>query len=318
MSVLAGLALMCGAPRADATEPSEGNAAAAESLFQDARKLIEAKRYAEACPKLVASHKLAPAVGTVLNLADCYERAGLNASAWARFHEAIALAQRLGRADREQTARERAERLDPRLIRLLITTHENNLEVTLDGTVLDSAALGSAIPVDPGRHVVEATANGRVPFRAVIEVSDAVHTPRVDVPTLSVMPKPVIATAPPVVPGKDTSSNGNGQRYVSYALLGVGLAGVAVGTVFGLRTASKWNDAKDHCSGTLCDDEGATLTQQAKNNGLVSTIAFVAGGVLLAGGAVLFFTAPSRKPAAKQASFYMGLGAGSAFVGGSF
>ena len=95
-------------------QTSEANAAAAESLFQEARRLAEAKRLGEACPKFLASHKLAPGVGTLLNLADCYEKNGQIASAWARFHEAIALAQRVNRADREKIARDRAEKLEPR------------------------------------------------------------------------------------------------------------------------------------------------------------------------------------------------------------
>src|SRR3954468_15828144 len=177
------IAATAGEARAD---PSEGSAAAAESLFQEARKLMDAKRYGEACPKLAASHKLAPAVGTLLNLADCYEKAGQIASAWVRFHEAIALAQRLGRADREKTAKERADKLEPRLIKLTLSGRESGLEVKLDGNVLDPAVLGTAIPIDPGKHTVDASAKGKKPYSTTIDATERAKSPTVEIPILEV------------------------------------------------------------------------------------------------------------------------------------
>jgi hypothetical protein len=304
-------------------EPSEGGAAAAESLFQEARKLMDAKRYSEACPKLVASQKIAPAVGTLLNLADCYERAGQLASAWARFHEAIALAQRLGRPDREKTARERADKLEPRLIKLTIVSPEKNVDVKLDGNVLDAAALGTAVPVDPGKHAIEATAKGKKAFTTTVDVSDRARSPSVEIPALDVDPE--------ASPSKNGSGSGSGssgdtkaaeeqtgaggtQRIVSYAALGLGGVGVVIGVIFGLRTSSIWNDAKTHCTGLECDRTGVTLATDAKNAGTVSTISFVAGGVLLAGGAVLFFTAPKgsarSSSSGKQSEPRLGVGVG--------
>ena len=304
-------------------EPTEGGAAAAESLFQEARKLMDAKRYSEACPKLVASQKIAPAVGTLLNLADCYERAGQLASAWARFHEAIALAQRLGRPDREKTARERADKLEPRLIKLTIVSVEKNVDVKLDGNVLDAAALGTAVPVDPGKHAIEATAKGKKAFTTTIDVSDRTRSPSVEIPALDADPE---ASQPKSgsgagsgssgdtkVPDEQTGSGGT-QRIVSYVAMGLGGVGVVVGVIFGLRTSSIWTDAKTHCTGLECDRTGVTLATDAKNAGTISTISFVAGGVLLAGGAVLFFTAPSgsakSSSSGKQSEPALGVGVG--------
>jgi hypothetical protein len=304
-------------------EPSEGGAAAAESLFQEARKLIDAKRYSEACPKLVASHKLAPAVGTLLNLADCYEKAGQLASAWARFHEAIALAQRLGRPDREKTARDRADKLEPRLIRLTIVTLEKDSEVKLDGNVLDSAVLGTPVPVDPGKHAIEASAKGKKPFTTTIDVSDRVRTPSVEIPALDVDPEATKASAAAANADKpapeDKGGDGSGQRIASYVLMGVGVVGLGVGTVFGLKTSSTWADAKTHCTGLECDRTGVLLATDAKNAGTVSTIAFIAGGALLAGGAVLFFTAPKGPAkAGSSGDMRVGVGLGSVSMQGSF
>jgi hypothetical protein len=304
-------------------EPTEGGAAAAESLFQEARKLMDAKRYSEACPKLVASQRIAPAVGTLLNLADCYERAGQLASAWARFHEAIALAQHLGRADREKTARERADKLEPRLIKLTIVSPEKNVEVKLDGNVLDAAALGTAVPVDPGKHTIEATAKGKKTFSTTVEVSDRSRSPSVEIPSLDADPEASQSKSGSGSGGgssgdtkapEDQPGEGGTQRIVSYVAMGLGGVGIAVGAIFGLRTSSIWNDAKTHCTGLECDRTGVTLATDAKNAGTVSTISFVAGGVLLAGGAVLFFTAPSgsAKPSSsgKQSEPRIGVGVG--------
>src|SRR4051812_46143375 len=83
-----------------------GDKATAEALFADGRKLMAAGNYAAACPKLAASQRLDPGVGTMLNLADCYERVGQTASAWAEFREAISAARAAGSKEREQLARD--------------------------------------------------------------------------------------------------------------------------------------------------------------------------------------------------------------------
>ena len=299
-------------------EPSEGGSAAAESLFQEARKLMDAKRYGEACPKLVASHKLAPAVGTLLNLADCYERAGQLASAWVRFHEAIALAQRLGRTDREKTAKERADKLEPRLIKLTITGREPGLEVKLDGNVLEATVLGTPVPVDPGKHTIDASAKGKKPFSTTVDVTDRARSPSVEIPALeaeadtkTVTP----ATSPIENPPVDTRSSGSTQRVLGLVGMGLGGAGLVIGSIFGLRTSSKWSEAKEHCTGIDCDRTGVELAAQAKNAGTVSTISFIAGGVCLVGGGILFFTAPSTS---KKSDVNVGLGLGNLTVRGSF
>jgi hypothetical protein len=317
-------------------EPSEGGAAAAESLFQEGRKLMDAKRYSEACPKLVASQKIAPAVGTLLNLADCYERAGQLASAWARFHEAIALAQHLGRPDREKTAKERADKLEPRLIKLTIVSQEKDVEVKLDGNVLDAAALGTAVPVDPGKHAIEATAKGKKAFTTTVDVSDHARSPSVEIPALDVDPEAAKGGSSGSSSGSSGDSHGSEERpggtstlrIVSYVAMGLGVVGLGVGTVFGLRTSSIWTEAQTHCKGIECDRTGVTLATDAKNAGTVSTISFIAGGVLLAGGAVLFFTAPNggksasgkREPRAPRGPSEMrvGVGVGSVMLQGRF
>lgn len=321
--ILPGIGALASPAHAQSTE---GGAAAAESLFQEARKLMDAKRYSEACPKLAASQKIAPAVGTLLNLADCYERAGQLASAWARFHEAIALAQRLGRPDREKTAKDRADKLEPRLTRLTIASQEPGLEVKLDGNVLDPAALGTPVPVDPGKHSIEATAKGKKPFATSIEVTDRSRTPSVEIPALETDAEASKAGTRAAESGKETApdaaATGAGQRIAGLAAIGVGVVGLGVGTIFGLRTSSKWSDAQDnHCTGIECDRTGVQLAAEAKNAGTVSTIAFIAGGALLAGGAALYFTAPRAAPAAasgRPRDVRVGVGLGALFLKGSF
>ena len=63
---------------------SGSNKAAAEALFSEGRSLASAGKCDEAIPKFQASQKLDPGIGTLLNLADCYEKVGRTASAWGR------------------------------------------------------------------------------------------------------------------------------------------------------------------------------------------------------------------------------------------
>ena len=74
------------------------------------------------------------------------------------------------------------------------------------------------------------------------------------------------------------------------------MVGLVVGTVFRITANSAYQGVlSSDCSGNAnsCNsnataDEGSPNTQAR-----VSTIGFIAGGLLLAGGAVLYFTAPT-------------------------
>jgi hypothetical protein len=313
---------------------NEGGAAAAESLFQEARKLADAKRYSEACPKFVASQKLAPAIGTLLNLADCYEKNNQLASAWARFHEAIALAQRLGRTNREQTARERADRLEPRLIKLSILARASGLEVKLDGNPIEPSALATPIPVDAGKHTIEATSKGKKPFSTTIEVSDKAKSPTVEIPVLEDEGKVAAAGGPTKEPPKDGTppketpftpppqerqSTWSGRKTLAVIVASAGVLGLGVGGFYAYRARGRWVDAQEYCNSEYqCTQDGVDLTADAQRFGNFGTIGFIAGGVLIAGGAVLYFTAPKPKKLAGPSVQQLGFGPGSVVVGGTF
>ena len=80
-----------------------------DTLFAEGRELLEKGKYPEAGAKLSRSEELAPAVGTLLNLAYCYEQLGKLRSAMEAYLEAERLANVAGEAKRDKAER-RADR----------------------------------------------------------------------------------------------------------------------------------------------------------------------------------------------------------------
>ena len=159
--------------------------AAAEALFDEGRKLMADHQFAQACAKFEASQRLDPGVGTMLNLADCYEKAGRTASAWAEFRETISAAHEAGSAERERVARQRVQQLEPKLSYLTIVPWQGQeVSVSRDGVAIDPGVLGTAIPVDPGTHVISASATGKRSWSTDVVVGDHADRVSVSVPIL--------------------------------------------------------------------------------------------------------------------------------------
>jgi tetratricopeptide (TPR) repeat protein len=294
-SCIAGSALTGGTSSAQSDETSR---TAAETLFVEAKKLMEAGKFAEACPKFADSQRLDPGVGTLLNLALCYERQGKVASAWSKYREAAAAARSANQTDRDGMARQRASALESRLSRLTVTVptaiaSSEGLEVRLDGVAIPASLWNVAAPVDPGDHTVEVSAKGKKPWSTRVQVAPPAN-PTVTVPGLEngpVEPTPALASA---ADGEPVRAK-NPQRIIALAVGGAGVVGIAVGSAFGLSAKSTYQKADSACSANnVCTASGEDTRNEAFDKATVSTIAFGLGGTALAAGAILWFTAPKN------------------------
>jgi hypothetical protein len=311
-SLAAGFVLLACWPSVSFAQGSAGDQAAAQALFDDAKTLVQSGRAAEACPKFEESQRLDPGLGTQLNLADCYERIGRTASAWTIYEDVAFTARRQNQDVRAQHAEKRAAALKPTLSKLVITVPSESrvpgLNVTRDTAVVRDAQWGFAIPVDPGQHTISVGAPGKEVWQTMIEVQPGGTTRTVTVPVLKDAAGDSAAAGPArseAAPARDRGATppedrGSGQRIGGLIAMGVGAVGVGLGAFFGVQAMNKKDEAG--CDASACPTPAsAGLYEDAQGAGTLSTIAFAVGGVALAGGAVLYLTAPSASESAGSA-----------------
>jgi hypothetical protein len=276
-----------------------GNAAAAQALFEEARVLMANGNYAAGCAKLEGSQALDPGPGTQYNLALCYEKSGRTASAWATYLDAAAAYKATSRGDWETRARDRATALAGTLSKVTIVVAAGSpadLTVTRDGAPVVASELGAAIPVDPGSHVVDATAPGRPKFHLSFDLARGASQ-RVEVTlagAAAAAAKPTDAGTPPA-----------GGHTLAYVVGGAGVVGLVVGGVTGVVALSKNGSSTDVCPNDgVCRSAPARQDNAAASDwATVSTIGFIAGGALLAAGVVLFVVGPTSSSTATRRPF---------------
>lgn len=281
-----------------------GDAATAEALFREGRSLMEAGNYAAACPKLQESYAQDPATGTLLALGICQERAGRTASAWATYAEAATRAKRDGRADREQAAREHMAALEPKLSHLAIQVAPaaaalTGFSIKRDGREVGAGAWGTGVPIDPGEHVVEATAPGHRAFSAKVIVNALPGAQTVQVPLLA----PDSTARPTDASSGSTAGNPSDNnltpssttatplRTAGLIVGGAGIVTLGLSGYFALHAKGLNGDsnAGGHCDAqNQCDTVGAGKRDDAKSAANAATVTLLAGGALTALGVTLF------------------------------
>ena len=285
--------LLATALLAPQTSFAQQNPQQAETFFNEGRALAQAGKYKEACEKFEASQTADPAPGTLIHLADCHEKLEQRGRAWLEFLAASESAARGGRPEWEKQARQRAAALEASLPSVVITIkpadHSRDGHVSLDGRPLPWSLVGVRVPVDPGPHVVEFKRSKGSPLQRPFEAT-GVSTSQVE---LAITDEPGTDGRPLVPPEREAPSSS--RLPVSIAVGALGLIGLGVGTGFGLVAGSKWKDASSKCpdGGRCADAASYESARAARSAATISTVGFVAGGVLLATGVVLFLTAPS-------------------------
>jgi len=298
-------------PEASKAEPPKPakteNQIRAGELFSEAKKLVEAGAYKQACPKFEQSASLNLGIGVQFNLADCWEHIGRTASAQALFQGVAASARAAGQPERAQVAQARSDALEPRLVRLLIDVKATDpeLNVRRNRIMVEKKAWGAATPIDAGDYTVEATAPGKKPWSTrVIVPASASEVVTIVVPPLEVAepikdvgdaPKKPLVSAPPPAPPGDAKD----RRRTTYASVigGLGIVSVGVGTFLAVKYKAKNSDAEEICPSSVnCTqaeiDRHAELISDAKTFRAGAFVGLGVGAAALITSAALFL-APS-------------------------
>ncbi len=305
------------------TEPS----VVASTLFQQAVTKMEAEQFSEACPLLEQSYKLDAKLGTLFTLANCRDREGKIASASARYGEYLRAYNNMTPLDQQKhttragVAEARVRELEAQLPTLkLIWQGElpTGTNIGIDDLVWTGRAPALPFPLDPGPHelVVRQAGTADTVRTVLLEIGQST-TFDVDAEVSlipSVEPVKVEIGPPPEVP-VPIPQRTNPRRLAGFITIGTGAASFVFGGIAGALAVSKKQDAAANCGGAAgydCNAEGFSAVQSMRSYANASTVGFVMGGILTAGGVVLVLTAPSRS---KEKTTTMTLNA-TGFLGG--
>lgn len=305
-------AFVLAAPSARADGPSTTDQTLAQSLFDDALRLMEAGKFSEACPKLAESQRLDPGGGTLLDLGLCRQKEGKLASAWAVYNEALSQAIKDGRKDREATARAAVDQLDGKLAKLQVDVNDaarrtDGISIQLDGAPIRQAAWGSLMPIDRGDHTIVVTAPNKRDYTTKVTVVNDGDVQHVSIPAL--VDAPVVRHdrgVEPAVPERRSN-----QALVGWVTGAVGVAFLGAGVATGLVAIDQHSQSNAHCpTDNTCDQQGVDAENRAKTFAWISDFGVGIGAAAIVTGLVLVITAP-RAP--RVVPVVTGHGAGAAF-----
>lgn len=302
------------------TSRARAQTAEAEALFREGKRLLKQGEITRACEKFEASERLEPENGTELNLADCWERDGRTASAWAMFMKAAASAKR---ADRAAEARRRAAALESQLVHLTIEVPVDadldELVITRNDDVVDRALWNQRVPVDPDEYTITASAPEHEEWSATIKVKTKDKV--VVVPELERRRGARKSKNKTKTRGDSTHvpAAPNKYRAVSIGLALGGGGAIAISTGIALHSKSLADRSDAACPTTSCRDSyGVELNRRARLEGWVANIGWGLGGAALVGAVVTWYLdATSRDGTVSVAPTIGDDGAGLA-LGGRF
>lgn len=348
-SVPALLVVLALSSTAAADDPADADRATARALTLEGYNALDRKDYATAADRFRRADSLYHVPTVALGLANAEIGIGKLVNALATYsrivREGVPPGSPPAFTRAVNDARKALDALNPRIPSVIITVRGSaDARVTIDGAEVPAAALGVKRPVDPGAHVVRATAAGftasevtltllegkaeAVTLELKLERPEPAAVPPAAVPPpppVALPPPPPIAVAlpPPItsLPPAAAERGPSGQKVLGLVALGVGAAGLGVGAIAGGLAIGKHASLVETCVAGRCKPSQKAAVQPNVDAyhalGAVSTAGFVAGGVVLGTGVVLLLTAP-RARASQEAWITPVVGLGYAGAKGSF
>jgi hypothetical protein len=277
-------------PCADCTLPS----VEAQARFQEGLDLADAGKHEPARLKFQEAWSVFKSPAVLYNLARSEQLTGHELEALEHFR----LFLRVGattvsitdamRDKAKQNAAELARKVGQVAIEVPASAR-----VTVDGKPLEETPK-DPVPVQPGRHTIEATFDGKVRNVSVECVAGTIVKARIDFDTPG-------ATEPP----GEERQHASAARWIVPTVLGVvGLAGIGVGIGLGAKSQSAKTDSETLRSANpgLCTapvlpscDTYSSGRSDSKSAATVSYVGYIAGGAFLVGAVATFIFWPKSK-----------------------
>jgi len=276
-------------------QPSDADRATARSLYIEGQKALEAGDYETAADNFRRGEALFHAPTMLVGLARAYVGLGKYVEAMESYNKVIREELPDKAPDAFVTAKEEAQKevvgLDEKIGWVTISVEgPSEPTVLLDDVEVSVASLGVRRAVNPGDHLVQASAPGYL----AAEQSFSIAAGSTETVTLTLGEDPDGVAEPPGGgdPGVSTD-DGSTLRLVGFIGLGLGGAGLVLGAVTGGLAIGKHGDLTDSCPDGRCPADQQDNLDSYETMGTLSTIGFIAGGVLAGAGLVLVLVAPS-------------------------
>jgi len=291
------IATLASASHAD---DSPENIAAARSLGIQGVQLADAGKCPEAIEKLERAEALHHAPTILGRLGECQVNVGSVVEGTENLNSVVREQLPANAPQVFRDAQTRAQKVltaaTPKIAHLVIriTPGDVKANVTVAGRPVPAALIGAERPTDPGTHQVSATAEGYRPASATVTLAEGGHQ---DITLLLEKDPTAVAALPPptTTPTTGTATgdvsvpepSGKKSNTPAYIALGVGGAGLIVGSIFGGLAFSKASD----CPNKVCETQDDL--DSAKSLATVSTISFGVGIAGVAVGTILLLVGNS-------------------------
>ena len=232
--------------------PSKKDLEGARKAFMDGLELEASTQWHDARLKFEEVGKVRMTPEVRFHIALCEEHEGLLLESLRDFETAEADAKAEGKTAVMKEAPEHATAIKPRIpkLKLKVPNDVEGVTLTLDGNAVDPKN-EDELPIDPGAHKIEASAEGRLPFSAELTLAEGESkTVTVKLPTAAAAgpkdepPAPPVEEAKPVVIERKTSA-------LAYVALGVGAVGLIGAGVFYAKRGAIKSDLEGACDADL-------------------------------------------------------------------
>lgn len=286
------VAVIALAARAFAQGPNDADEARRTKIYGEGVEAAAQARWTVAKERFAAALAIRASPKVFFSLAQAEERLHETASAQDHFRRALEGAKAVHETEVASLAEQALASIESRVPHLrVVVENANDATATLDGRAV---ALGTPVPVDPGKHQVVVTAPHRRTVPTIVAIGEG---QQLDVP---VHLEDSASPPPPPPPQKDeghvSATHPGPWRPLAVVIGGVGLIGLGLGAGFGLTAIDKNNASNAAgCVNDVCPTNAAAIRRDAVSWASASDGAFIAGALLVAGGVVLWLVAPSTR-----------------------